>query len=343
MSQTNPPPPPPVTLKKKRAPLDVALTLAITSMALAFLLVVCGLVYSAGILPNSFFDPDGVIISFVVLALLLGMLPMAVLLHAIRRPIRAMRSTLDRRFDELLKELSDAREESALSDDARRVLNRARERELLRRAIQEDIDAGEWDAGIVLANELADRFGYRSDAEEFRTKIERVRSDTLKRQVDTAISLLDGLIVQRRWEAAMLEAGRIERLYPEAPRAQGLKERVSKARGHYREDLERRFLQAARDDDIDQAMSLLKELDSYLTPAEAEQFTEVARGVIGKARHNLGAQFKLAVQDRNWTDAAYYGRKILEEFPNSRMAAEVRPAIDGIRERASQHSGATER
>ncbi|GIW74845.1 MAG: hypothetical protein KatS3mg103_1367 [Phycisphaerales bacterium] len=42
-------------------------------------------------------------------------------------------------------------EQAALSDDARRVLHRTRERTLLRRAIEEDIAAEDWDAALVLA------------------------------------------------------------------------------------------------------------------------------------------------------------------------------------------------
>ncbi len=64
-------------------------------------------------------------------------------------------------------------EQQALSDDARRVIHRKRERELLRRAIEEDIAAQDWDAAMILVGELADRFGYRADAEEFRERVEQ--------------------------------------------------------------------------------------------------------------------------------------------------------------------------
>lgn len=332
----------PAAPKRVRRPVDWPWVLAVLFFAAAFGLVISGTLYSFGVFPGTELTGTGVAFSLTALTILLGLMPVALLLGSLRKPMRLMRTLLERRFDELQRELTNVREEAALSDDARRVLNRSRERELLCRAIQEDIDAGDWDAGVVLANELAERFGYRADAEEFRTRIEKARADTLKRQVDTAISLLDGLIVQRRWEAAMLEAARIERLFPESHRAHGLRDRVEQAKRHFREDLERRFLQATRDDDVDEAMDLLKELDAYLTPAEAEPYMEVARGVIGKARQNLGAQFKLAVQDRRWVDASYYGSRIIEEFPNSRMAAEVRPAIDGIRERAARVGEAVE-
>jgi hypothetical protein len=226
-------------------------------------------------------------------------------------------------------------EHGALSDDARRVLNRQRERELLRRAIEEDIQAEDWDAAMVLVKELADRFGYRADAEEFRQRIDQARHQTLDRRVSDAISRLDGLIIQRRWDAAVSEAARISRLFPDSPRADGVRQRVEHARTLYKADLERRFLHAAQEERVEEAMELLKELDLYLGESEAEQFRELARGVIGKARENLGVQFKLAVQDRRWGQAARVGEQIIDAFPNTRMAHEVRGIIDSVRARAT--------
>ncbi len=226
-------------------------------------------------------------------------------------------------------------EQQALSDDARRVLNRSRERELLRKAIEEDIRAEDWDAAMVLVKELAERFGYRSDAEEFRTRIETARFQTVERRVDEAIRKLDGMIVQLRWDDARFEAARISRLYPDSPRVEGLRHRVEQARTRYKGELERRFLLAAEQNEVDDALELLKELDNYLTEDEAEPYREVAKGVIGQARENLGVQFKLAVQDRQWHIAGAVGDRIIKEFPNSRMAQEIREIIDSIRDRAA--------
>lgn len=227
-------------------------------------------------------------------------------------------------------------EQSALSDDARRVLNRKRERDLLRRAIEEDMAAGEWDAAMILVRELAERFGYRADAEEFRARIETARAETLDRKVTDAVSLLDGMIIQRRWEVAFSEAARITRLFPDSRRVEGLRARVEQARQSYRADLERRFLLAAQANRAEEALELLRELDGYLTSAEAAPYQELARGVIGKARDNLGAQFKLAVQDKRWRHAAELGEQIIEHFPKSRMAEEIRGMIDEIRARATR-------
>lgn len=245
----------------------------------------------------------------------------------------------DERIVRTLDSVSDAvrllHQQSSLSDDARRVLNRRVERDLLCRAIEEDINTQNWDAAMVLCRELADRFGYLADAEEFRGRIEAARSEVQDHRVRESVSHLDGLIVQRRWDVALNEASRIQRLFPESPKVERLRERVTQARAVYKEDLERRFLDAADQGRIDEAMNLLKELDHYLNEREGEEFREVARGVIGKARENLGAQFKIAVRDRRWSAAATIGRRIIAEFPNTRMATEVRGMMDGILAKAN--------
>jgi tetratricopeptide (TPR) repeat protein len=235
----------------------------------------------------------------------------------------------------LIRSFEHLAEQQALSDDARRVLNRSRERDLLRKAIEEDITNEDWDAAMVLVKELAERFGYRTDAEGFRTRIETAQYQTVEKRVDEAIHKLDAMIVQLRWDEATFEAARIGRLYPDSPRVEGLRHRVAQARDRYKRELERRFLKSAEQGQVDDAMELLKELDQYLSESEAEPYREVAKGVIGQARENLGVQFKLAVQDRQWHIAAAVGDRIIKEFPNSRMAQEIREIIDSIRERAS--------
>lgn len=244
------------------------------------------------------------------------------------------------KLDQLADAIRILTDHVSLSGDARRVLNRRAEKELLCRAIEEDINAEDWDAAMVLCRELADRFGYRSEAEEFRAKIEAARGEVQERRVSDAIARLDGLIIQRRWDVALREAARIQRTFPDSPRVETLRQRVEQARAVYKADLEHRFLDAAQHDHVEEAMELLKELDTYLTEHEAEPFREVARGVIGKARENLGAQFKLAVRDKQWPRAAQLGRRIINEFPNTRMASEVREMLDGILQRANATAGA---
>jgi len=226
-------------------------------------------------------------------------------------------------------------EQSVLSDDARRVLNRDSERTLLMGAIEQDIAGQNWDAAMVLIEELAGRFGYRADAEAMRQRVEEARRKTREMEITEAIGFLDGLILQRRWDDALAEAGRVQRLFPGSPRVEPLRDRVPAARAAYRVDLERRLIEAAGTEQSDEAMVLLKELDQYVTPEQAESMKAMARGVIGRAREELGARFKGAVQERQWTEAVGLGEQIVRQFPNTRMAAEVREMMEQIRSNAN--------
>lgn len=271
---------------------------------------------------------------------LLTTLPIFWVLLSRKRSDGASSSGDASRLDSLAQAVRQLTEQSVLSPEARRVLNRRADRDLLFRAIEEDIAVGEWDAGLVLCDELANRFGYRAEAEAYRARVESARGAEMDHNVADAISRLDGLIVQRRWDVAIREAASIRRRFPDSHRVENLRQRVEHARAVYKADLERRFLDAAERDQIDEAMEHLKELDAYLTESDAEPYREVARGVIGKARENLGAQFKIAVRDKEWGAAAAIGKRIINEFPNTRMATEVRGLLDGILTRANAMNGA---
>lgn len=242
----------------------------------------------------------------------------------------------ERLMRELLEAVRRQSDEAGLSEAAKSVIHRKRERDILRNAIEQDIFDEDWDAAMVLVKELAERFGYRADAEEFRTRIERARAQTLDRRVVEALSDLDHVIRSRQWTEAYAEAARIQRLFPDSHRVEGLRQRVDQERASYRKSLERRFLVTADSGRVDEAMDLLKELDTYLTPGEAAPFQEVARGVIGKLRENLGVRFKLAVQDHQWDDALIVGEQIVSQFPNTRMAQEVSELMPMLRERANR-------
>ena len=50
----------------------------------------------------------------------------------------------------------------------------------------------------------------------------------------------------------------------------------------------------------------------------------------------LQAQFAIHVHDKNWGEALRIGKQITDEFPNTRMAAEVREKLSVLQERAQQ-------
>jgi hypothetical protein len=63
---------------------------------------------------------------------------------------------------------------------------------------------------------------------------------------------------------------------------------------------------------------------------------ETARSVFKEKLNNLGKQFSTAVQDHRWIEAIRLGEQVIREFPNSRIAQEVRDNMDSLRQRATE-------
>jgi hypothetical protein len=232
--------------------------------------------------------------------------------------------------------LGEIHQHTMLSDAAKRVLYRDRELQLLRTAIEDDIAGGQYNAGLTLCDDMANLFGNREEAETFRSRIVQSRQSHYEDEVRAAMAIFAQLTASHDWAGAHREAARIRRLYPDSHYVQELDQRIVMAREEHKRELEMRFLDAARREDVEQAMDLLRQLDRYLSQDEGASLREVAQGVISKHRENLGVQFKLAVNDHRWAEAAAIGQQITHEFPNSKMANEVHGMLDMIRTRASQ-------
>ncbi len=245
------------------------------------------------------------------------------------------------RLTELATLLDSVNERLLVSDLAKRIAYRGKDRQVLRDAIRHDLSKGDFDAAMVMVNQMSETYGYREEAEEFRQQIMDARNADVNASVNKAIARVDDLTAREQWEQAFAEVGRIQRMYPDTPRCANLPDRVRQAYENRKHELEREFLRAAERDDVDGAMELLHALDRYLTEQEAAPFRETARGVIGKKRDNLGVQFKLAVHDKEWTRGLEVGHQIIRDFPNTKMADEVRAMLDMLRQRAADEQAAS--
>jgi hypothetical protein len=227
-------------------------------------------------------------------------------------------------------------ENSMLSDNAKRVLFRDRELQLLRRAIEDDIAHGDYSAGLTLCDDMANLFGHREEAEAYRTRILQAGHASYEARVHQALEHFEATLASRDWAAAHREAAAMRRLYPTHHLVHDIDQRILQARQDHKRELESQFIEAANRDDVAAAMALLKHLDRYLTRDEASRLAEIAQNVVVKHRDNLSTQFKLAVSDHHWAQATRIGEQIIAEFPNAKMADEVRSMIDVLRVRATQ-------
>jgi len=194
----------------------------------------------------------------------------------------------------------------------------------------------DYTTAAALIDGLETRFGYADEAARLREEMEQTKRATLEEKIDAAVGRIQQIIDQRNWSLAMRESRRILRLFPENPKVASLPERIERARARHKRELLQEYGEAVRKNDVDRSIDLLKELDLYLTPQEGAALQESARGVFKAKLHNLGVRFAIAVTDQQWAEAVRTGEEIIQEFPNSRMATEVRQKLDVLRGRAAQ-------
>ena len=249
---------------------------------------------------------------------------------------RVLLSPLADRLHQAASLLQQIAEQQLISERAKGLAFRERERDAMRRAIREEIARRDWDAATKLANELEAVFGYTQEADRFREEIAGHRNVEMRQQVGEAMSLIEKHCRAEDWSAAAREADRLLKAYPVDPLVQRLPEDIDARRLDRKKQLLAEWNQAIARHDVDGSIDVLRSLDLYLTPQEATAMQETARRVFKDKLLLLGQQFTLAVKQHNWRDSIRVGQAIIAEFPNSRMAQEVRDKLELLQTRATE-------
>ena len=274
--------------------------------------------------------PDSTWASPALTAGLLGVVGLG-LLGATRMLSNVAGAERNDRIGVLLGELYDT---SMLSDIAKRILYRDREMGLIRDAIEEDIDRGDFNSALVLCGDLERLFGYTEAAEQLRHRVLLARNSQLAARIASEVADVDNMIDAGKLAEADIAGQRLQRMYPDSPGMHGLEARIRAARSQVKRDLKEAFVEAAARGDTRLAMQLLRDLDHHLTASEAVEVREAAAETVSQYREALSTRFKMAVSDHRWAEAATVGEQIVSEFPNDRMATEVREMLDRLNERA---------
>lgn len=227
-------------------------------------------------------------------------------------------------------------EQTMLSENAKRVMYRDREIRLLYGALEDHVQKGEYNAGLILCDALTNQYGLGQESEAFRARIEQARRQQYEAAINQSLQHFDQLLALRDWPAAYQDAARIKRLFPDSPASFEVDRRLVAAREEHKQHLEAEFIAAAEDDDVRTAMATLRQLDRYMSRDDASRLGETANRIVARHRETLTNQFKKAVNEHRWGDAAGAGDEIMAEFPNTKMADEVRSMIDVLRTRATQ-------
>jgi hypothetical protein len=247
---------------------------------------------------------------------------------------------LNERMQQMSVILNQISEQQLLSDRAKAVAYRDKDREALRRAIQEDLAKRDWEAALALANDIERQFGYKQEADRFRAEITARWQDAQRREISEAVAGIDRITRAEQWPQALAEAERLGKIYPNDQQVKNLPTEIEGRRAAFKRQLLSNWNESLVRKDIDGSIEILKQLDPYLTPQEAEQMQEPVRNVFKEKLNNLRTQFSLAVQDHKWAEAMRIGDIIARDFPNTKIAQEVREKMDALRQRAERQEEA---
>ncbi len=225
-------------------------------------------------------------------------------------------------------------ENTSISDAAKSVAHRSREREALRGAIYEEVRREDFEAAFHLIDDLESRLGYREEAENIREETRSMCADALRDKLRAALDHVHKLLDEASWDRATNEIERLNRLIPNESRVNELWQVLEEKREERKQALMRQWNQAIQDSNVEMGIDTLKELDQYVSREEAAAMQATARDLFKERLLQLGISFQFAVKERRWRDALAAGLQIVEEFPNSRMAKEVDEHMAALRSRA---------
>ena len=79
-------------------------------------------------------------------------------------------------------------------------------------------------------------------------------------------------------------------------------------------------------------------VDSGLIDRYGAVSEEVARAMVEGAAARAGAQFAMAVTEKQWGGALDIGRQIISDFPNSKMSEEIRGKLSILQQNVQMQS-----
>ena len=221
-----------------------------------------------------------------------------------------------------------------LSDTAKEIVFRDDEQMELGEAALNKLHQHDFEDAEAMIAAMAEQPKYRELASRLKRMAEKYRSATEDGRINQVVAHIEELFEQYLWAQAAVQIENFIKTFPHSDKAKTMPARLRERKDRHKRELLADWDMAIRNKDTDRGLEILKELDLYLTPAEALALQESAATVFRTKLHNLGVDFSVAVTEKNWRTAFELGKEIVLGFPNSRMAAEIRSKMDILQERA---------
>jgi hypothetical protein len=239
-------------------------------------------------------------------------------------------------LEKMRQVLNQVNQNTRLSEMARVIAFRDSDTQTLRDAVFDKLQQKDFESAYEIIDEIAHRTGYKKLAEQLHIQADKYRDATDAERMNQSIAHIEKHIEDHQWAKASAQIETLIREYPNNEKALSMRQRLAEKKEERKKVLLNAWDDAVKRQATDRSLEILRELDQYLTPNEGLALQEGARDVFRTKLHNLGVQFSLAVSGKQWAKALETGMEIIRDFPNSRMAEEIREKIDVLKTHAQQ-------
>jgi len=226
-----------------------------------------------------------------------------------------------------------------LSETAKMVLSGQTERQSVRDAVYARLEQKDFHGANEIIDEISHHRGYKELAEQLRKQAEAYSRSADQGSVRLTSEQVGKLLEDYRWAEASEQIEALIKSNPDSEEAKALRRRLVDKKEERKKVLLNAWDDAVKRGATDRSLEILKELDQYLTPNEGLALQEAARDIFKTKLHNLGIQFSLAVSGSNWAQALAIGGQIMRDFPNSKMAGEIREKVDVLQQKVGEQAG----
>ncbi|RKY24625.1 MAG: hypothetical protein DRP62_03340 [Planctomycetota bacterium] len=250
-------------------------------------------------------------------------------------------SKLDKIYGTLEKNkaiLTQINQNTHLSETAKAIAFRDADRQSLRETVLDKLQQHDFDATYEIIDEIAHSAGFQELAGQLRIEADKYRDATDAERVNQVIAHIEELLDNYEWAKASSQIERLIKAAPDSEKAKAMRQKLLDKKQERKKVLLNAWDDAVKRQATDRSLEILKQLDMYLTPNEGLALQEAARDVFKTKLHNLGVQFSLAVSGKRWAKALQTGQQITRDFPNSRMAEEIREKWDVLKQKVEQQN-----
>ena len=234
--------------------------------------------------------------------------------------------------------LKQINQSACLSEAAKTITFRDAERQSLREVVFDKLQQQDFDTTYQIIDEIAHSAGYKELAEQLRAEADGYRDATEQERENRVIAHIEKLFEDCQWAKASTLIEKLIRANPDSEKAKSMRQKLFDKKQERKKILLTAWDDAVKRQATDRSLEILRELDLYLTPNEGLALQEAARDVFRNKLHNLGVQFSLAVSGKQWAQALQTGQQIIRDFPNSKMAEEIREGMDVLRQKVKHQS-----